>query len=107
MTDAGGAEARSINAQQRTPEGVRTGIMRLLALASFSVYAIMVLSLHQERVVPFQVEETGALQAATSHWRYRTPLGSIDSSLRQYFFDRALALHVPAEQAVEEAIHGS
>jgi hypothetical protein len=82
-------------------------ILKFLAVASFSVYAIMVLSLHQERVVPFQVEETGALQAATSHWRYRTPLGLIDSSLRQYFFDQALALHLPAEQAVEEAIHGS
>jgi hypothetical protein len=31
----------------------------------------------------------------------------IDSSLRQYFFDQALALHLSAEQAVEEAVHGS
>jgi integral membrane sensor domain MASE1 len=56
-------------------KNVHKSVLSLLAVASFVVYAVMVLSLHQERVSPFWIEEAGALQAATSHWRYGTPLG--------------------------------
>jgi hypothetical protein len=104
MTSTGRAGRGSIGAGWIISEDAGKTIRKLLAAASFFIYAAMVLLLHQERVIWFPIEAGGPLLAATSHWRYHTPLGAVDSGLRQYFFGEARPL--PAEQVVEGALRG-
>jgi hypothetical protein len=54
------------------------GLLVLLALASFVLYAAGVVMLHQNRAPGWSLEASGALPAAVSHWVYGTPFGAME-----------------------------
>jgi hypothetical protein len=85
---------------------VRNSLIRnaLAALAAI-IYAVCVLSLHQERVARFAIEEDGPIPVALSHFLYGSEGGLVDSGLIHYFEKDAADL--PAEEAVERAAHGA
>jgi hypothetical protein len=54
------------------------GLLVLLALASFVLYAAGVVLLHQNRTPGWSLEASGALPAAVSYWAYGTPFGAME-----------------------------
>jgi hypothetical protein len=73
-----------------------------LAALSFVVFAFAVLSLHQERSIPFVIEENGPFPVVLSHFLFGASGGLVDSSLSNFFWRDVPG--VPAEEAVERAI---
>jgi hypothetical protein len=73
-----------------------------LAALSFLVFAFAVLSLHQERSIPFAIEETGPIPVALSHVLFGAPRGLVDSGMSNFFWRDVLG--IPAEEAVERAL---
>jgi hypothetical protein len=57
----------------------------LMAVASFLLYALGVLALHQDRVPGWALEANGAVPVAVSYLVYGTPLGALDNNVMQSF----------------------
>jgi hypothetical protein len=74
-----------------------------LALACFALFALAAVSLHQQRMVRFSVEEEGPIPAALSHVLFGSPIGFADTGLLQYFKTSTAA---STAEAVERAMQG-
>jgi len=68
--------------ESRPTHGIR---LRLMAAASFLLYALGVLMLHQDRAPGWALEAQGAFPAAVSYLVYGAPLGASDSNVTQSF----------------------
>jgi hypothetical protein len=73
-------------------DGTRLGSRRvaglrlpLMAVASFLLYALGVLALHQDRAPGWALEASGAVPAAVSYLVYGIPLGAMDDNVLQSF----------------------
>jgi hypothetical protein len=87
--------------------GITPPVVRIVLTAiSFVVYVAAVLTLHQDKVVPFDVEEIGPIPAALSHRLYGTPPGLIDSALAKFFFEAEQA-GTPAKEVVDRVMQGA
>jgi hypothetical protein len=74
-----------------------------LATVCFAVFALAAVSLHQEKIARFVVEEEGPIPAALSHLMFGARLGFADTGALQYF---KLSKASTAEEAVESAARG-
>ena len=72
----------------------------MLALVCFVVFAFAAVSLHQERMGRFSVEEEGPIPAALSHLLFGAPIGFADTGLLRYFRTSTAG---SAAEAVERA----
>src|SRR5580704_3842437 len=72
-----------------------------LAVFSFGLFAVAVLSLHQERSVPFDLEEAGPFPVVLSHYLFGAKDGLFDSALRSFFLEQG---RTPAEEAIARAL---
>jgi hypothetical protein len=57
----------------------------LMAVASFLLYGLGVMTLHQDRAHGWVLEAAGAIPAAVSYLVYGTPLGAMDDNVLQSF----------------------
>jgi len=73
-----------------------------LALLSFVLFAVAVLSLHQERFVPFVLEEEGPVSTVLSHYFFGATHALVDSAIPKFFHEEVGTL--PAEEAIERAL---
>ena len=60
-------------------------LLPLMAVASFLLYALGVLTLHQDRAHGWALEAAGAVPVAVSYLVYGTPLGATDDNVLQSF----------------------
>jgi len=58
--------------------GPRVWTANAPAVLSFVVFAFAVLSLHQERSIPFVIEENGPIPVALSHFLFGAAGGLVD-----------------------------
>ena len=68
-----------------------------MAVASFLLYALGVLTLHQDRAPGWALEAAGALPVAVSYLVYGTPLGAMDDNVLQSFLQ-------PAGKSVQDVL---
>lgn len=60
-------------------------IIVLISIASFFLYALAVLALHQDRATGWSIEAQGPIPVAISHLVYGTPLGALDHNVWMKF----------------------
>jgi hypothetical protein len=76
----------------------------VLAVVCFAVFALAVLSLHQDRIGRFSVEEDGPIPAGLSHMLFGSPLGFVDAALIPYF--KKPREESSTAEVVERVVHG-
>jgi hypothetical protein len=64
----------------------RRELFVLICTASFLLYALTALALHQDRAAGWNIEAQGPIPAAISHLVYGTPLGALDHTLLMKFY---------------------
>jgi hypothetical protein len=81
----------------------------LMAVASFLLYALGVLTLHQDRTHGWVLEAAGAVPVAVSYLVYGTPLGATDDNVLQSFLqpDGKSVQDVLATAATGSIPHGA
>jgi hypothetical protein len=81
----------------------------LMAVASFLLYALGVLTLHQDRAPGWALEAAGALPVAVSYLVYGTPLGAMDDNVLQSFLqpDGKSVQDIVATAAAGSIQHGA
>ncbi len=82
--------------------GLRVIAVNTVAAFSVFIFAFSVLSLHQERSIPFPIEQNGPFSVALSHFLFGAPRGLADSSLNNFFWYKIPI--IPAEESLERAI---
>lgn len=75
----------------------------LMAVASFLLYALGVLTLHQDRAPGWTIEAQGPIPAAVSYLIYGTPLGAIDENV----FKEFMFPHGTVQSVLAATIKGS
>jgi hypothetical protein len=84
-------------------------LLPLMAVASFLLYALGVLTLHQDRAHGWALEAAGAVPVAVSYLVYGTPLGATDHNVLQSFLqpDGKSVQDVLATAATGSIPHGA
>jgi hypothetical protein len=86
-----------------SPAGANVGLRAMLAVVCFAVFALAAVSLHQERIGRFSVEEEGPIPAGLSHLMFGAPLGFADTGLLRYF---KTSTEASTAEAVESIARG-
>jgi hypothetical protein len=74
---------KSLVTKQVTPSPDQRALYVLIAVASFLLYAVGVLALHQDKMAGWALEAEGSLPVAVSHLVYGRPLGAVDQNIFQ------------------------
>ncbi len=82
------------------PHPTRQGRLVVMSIASFLLYALGVLTLHQDRSPGWIIEAGGPFPAAVSHLVYGTPLGALDDNVLRRFSQSIVAHDVQGTIAI-------
>src|SRR5215475_16143006 len=74
---------KSLVTEQVAPSTDQRALFVLIAVASFLLYALGVLALHQDKMPGWDLEAEGSLPVAISHLVYGAPLGAADQNVFQ------------------------
>jgi hypothetical protein len=86
---------------------MRTAVRNSLAMASFIVYAIILVVFHQERPSTWSVETGSGIPAAISFFLGRAPLGSVERNILAAFFELKVVTPATVNETIETTAAGT
>jgi len=96
-----------IDKTETAPHPIREVRFASMAIASFLLYALGVLALHQDRAPGWNIEAQGPIPSAVSHLVYGTRLGAMDENVMRAFLQPNGTIIQDVQGALAKSAEGS